>query len=81
MISRDYQWGHIMTQTRFDWIAGVIFLIMAIVHVLRLIQGWDLTVDGTAIPFWVNWVGLIITGGMAFFAFLFGARRSPPPRI
>jgi hypothetical protein len=49
----------------FTTIAVVIFTLMAIVHLLRLFVGWEVTVVGFVIPVWWSAVGLIIAGGLA----------------
>ncbi len=49
----------------FTTIAIVIFSLVAVLHVLRLIFGWQAVIDGLVIPMWVSVVGLIIAGGLA----------------
>ena len=49
----------------FTTIAIVIFSLMAALHVLRLIFGWEAVIDGLVIPMWASVVGLIIAGGLA----------------
>lgn len=43
----------------------VILALVAIVHVLRLLLGWSVTIDGTDIPMWVSAVAFVITAGLA----------------
>jgi len=45
--------------------AVVIFGIVALMHVLRLLLGWDATIAGTEIPMWVSVAALVIAGGLA----------------
>jgi len=45
--------------------AVVIFAIVALMHVLRLLLGWDATIAGTEIPMWVSVAALVIAGGLA----------------
>ena len=42
---------------------------MAIMHLLRIIFGWEVQIDSFAIPFWVSWLALPITGALAYFGF------------
>jgi hypothetical protein len=49
----------------FTTIAIVIFSLVAVLHVLRLILGWQAVIDGLVIPMWASVVGLIIAGGLA----------------
>ena len=43
----------------------VILALVAIVHALRLVLGWSVTVNGSDIPMWVSIVALVITVGLA----------------
>jgi hypothetical protein len=43
-------------------IAGIIFFLVAILHLLRIITGAPVLVSGWLLPIWVNWMGLILTG-------------------
>ena len=49
----------------FTTIAIVIFSLVAVLHVLRLIFGWEAAINGLVIPMWASLVGLIIAGGLA----------------
>jgi len=49
----------------FTTIAIVIFSLVAVLHMLRLIFGWQAVIDGLVIPMWASVVGLIIAGGLA----------------
>jgi uncharacterized membrane protein len=43
----------------------VILALVAIVHVLRLLLGWSVTINGTDILMWVSAVAFVITAGLA----------------
>jgi hypothetical protein len=45
-------------------IAGILFALVALVHLWRIVAGWDIVIDGTAVPMWVSWVGLVIPGAL-----------------
>ena len=45
--------------------AVVIFAIVALMHMLRLLLGWNATIAGTEIPMWVSVAALVIVGGLA----------------
>ena len=49
----------------FTTIAIVIFSLVAVLHVLRLIFGWEAVINGLVVPMWVSVVGTIIAGGLA----------------
>ena len=50
-----------MNQKTFSLVASVVFLLIALVHVLRLALGWHAVVNTWAVPMWVSWVALVIT--------------------
>jgi hypothetical protein len=49
----------------FTAIAIVIFSLVAVLHVLRLIFGWEVVINGLVMPMWASVVGLIVAGGLA----------------
>jgi hypothetical protein len=57
-----------MTEKTFAAIAAVIFAVVALVHLLRLVMGWSIVIDSWTVPMWLSWVGLVVAGGLAYFA-------------
>jgi len=49
----------------FTTIAVGVFALVALLHVLRLAFGWEVTIQGSVIPMWVSVLGVIIAGGLA----------------
>jgi hypothetical protein len=49
----------------FTTIAAVIFALVALVHMLRVFSGWEVTVSGMAVPMWASVAGLVIAAGLA----------------
>ena len=45
--------------------AVVIFAIVALMHLLRLVLGWNATIASTEMPMWVSVAALVIAGGLA----------------
>jgi len=50
----------------FTTVAVVVFTLVAVVHLLRILLGWEVTIQGAVVPMWVSYLGLIIAGGLAF---------------
>jgi hypothetical protein len=46
-------------------ISALIFALVAIIHVIRIAQGWHVQVGSSDIPMSVSWVGLVVTGALA----------------
>jgi hypothetical protein len=49
----------------FTTAAAVLLGIVALAHVYRLIQPFEVTVDGQPVPQWVSVVGVILAGGIS----------------
>lgn len=49
----------------FTLIAIAVFVLIAIMHVLRLLLGWEVILAGLAVPMWVSVLGLAVTAGLA----------------
>lgn len=50
----------------FATIAVAIFTIVALVHLLRILMGWEVVIAGTVMPMWASYLGLLLAGGLAF---------------
>ena len=55
-----------MSQKNFCLVAGLVFLLVAVMHALRFALGWHVTFGGWTVPMWVSWVALVITGFLAY---------------
>ena len=49
----------------FTTIAVVVFTLVASMHVLRILMGWEVRIGGAVIPMWASYVGLVIAGCLA----------------
>jgi len=49
--------------------AGVVFSLVAVLHALRLLLGWDAVIGGWPVPMWFSWLALALAGYLAFTAF------------
>lgn len=58
-----------MTQKTFNTVAGSIFAVVAILHLLRLLLHWEAVVGGWAAPAWVSGVAIVLAGYLALSAF------------
>jgi hypothetical protein len=54
----------------FTNIATAIFALIALMHLIRLILGWEVTVNAVIIPMWVSVLGLIVAVGLAWMLWL-----------
>jgi hypothetical protein len=54
-----------MNKKTFCVVTGVIFAVVALVHLLRLYFGWPVQIGDWSVPMWVSWFGLIVTGALS----------------
>ena len=55
-----------MSQKTFTIIAGAVFGIVALFHVLRIFFGWPAVIGGWTAPMWLSWIGLVVAGGLSY---------------
>jgi hypothetical protein len=54
-----------MTQRTFSLVTAVLFFLIVLLHVVllhavRLLRGWQVTIEGAVVPIWISWIGLAI---------------------
>ena len=49
----------------FTLTAVIVFSLIAILQLIRFILGWEVSVNGVAIPVWLSGIVFIIAGGLA----------------
>jgi hypothetical protein len=52
-----------MDRKTFTLLAGVIFAIVALVHLLRIYMAWPVVIGDWTVPIWVSWIALVVAGG------------------
>jgi len=65
-----------MDQKTFFLTAGAIFLLIAILHVIRIIFAWDAVIGGWVVPKWASWVAIVVAIYLAYEGFRLG-KKSP----
>ena len=50
-------------------VSGVLFTVVALAHLLRIINGMSVQVDDYSVPMLVSWVGLVVPAALAAWAF------------
>jgi len=58
-----------MNLKNFTLLAGVIFAIVALAHLLRVFMGWPIVIDNWTVPMWLSWIALVFAGGLSYFGF------------
>lgn len=57
-----------MTNKNYLSVTGIIFLIIAVLHALRIAYGWHAEIGGWTVPMWLSWVALVVSGYLAWSA-------------
>ena len=50
-------------------ITAIIFSIIFVLHVMRILLGWEAQIGGWMIPLWFSWIGILVSGYLAFAGF------------
>jgi hypothetical protein len=58
-----------VNQKTYNGIAAALFLIIALLHLLRIVFGWPAEIGRVGIPMWASWLALVVTGGLAYVGF------------
>ena len=64
-----------MDQKTFTLIAGAIFAVVALLHLLRVYMAWPVTIGGWTVPMWVSWIAFVVAGGLSYFGLRHLAQR------
>lgn len=54
-------------------LAAAVFAIVATLHLVRAIMGWEVAIGALAIPMWASWLATLVAGALAWLGF--GAAR------
>lgn len=55
-----------MTSQNFSRIAGGLFLVIALLHLLRLVLKWQAEIGGWNVPMWLSVAALIVAGYLGY---------------
>jgi hypothetical protein len=49
----------------FTLVAVVVFALVSLLQLLRLLLGWEVTINGTVIPLWASGVACVVAASLA----------------
>ncbi|OGI59500.1 hypothetical protein A2814_03125 [Candidatus Nomurabacteria bacterium RIFCSPHIGHO2_01_FULL_38_19] len=58
-----------MIKNNFVFVVSAVFLIIGVIHVLRVFGGWEVQIENSVIPMWVSWVAVIVAFYLSFQGF------------
>jgi uncharacterized membrane protein YhaH (DUF805 family) len=48
---------------------AIVFSVIGLIHLLRIILGWEAVIGGWTVPLWLSWLALIVSAAFAHFGF------------
>jgi uncharacterized protein YacL len=64
-----------MTRKSYFLVTAIVFSVVGLLHLLRILLGWEAVLGGLSIPMWVSWVAMILTAVLAYYGFTHGWRE------
>ena len=64
-----------MTTRTYLLVSGAVFGLIAVIHVLRLVNQWSAQIAGQPAPMWLSLVALGISAGLCIWSFLLATRK------
>jgi len=64
-----------MDAKTFSLLAGVIFAVVALFHLVRIFMEWTVIIGDWSIPMWASWIALVVAGGLALLGLRLSERR------
>jgi len=63
-----------MSKQTYYYIVSGVFLLVAAMHLVRVLNGWEAIIAGAVIPMWVSWAAVGLAGYLAVRGFQFGKK-------
>jgi hypothetical protein len=64
-----------MDAKAFSMVAGIIFAVVALFHLVRIFAEWTVIIGDWSVPKSESWVALIVAGGLALLGLRLGQRE------
>lgn len=58
-----------LNQKTYLQVTGLLLTVGAIVHLLRVVLGWEASIAGWMIPGWLSWIAVAVAGYLAYCAY------------
>ena len=63
-----------MTHRNFFTVTGGIFSLITLLHLARIIYGWQAEIGGWQVSLWVSWIAVVVAGYLAYASLKFSKR-------
>jgi uncharacterized protein YacL len=58
-----------MDRRSYFLVTAIVFSLIGLLHLLRIVLGWEAILGGWSIPMWLSWVAMIMTAVLAYYGF------------
>ena len=58
-----------MQQKSYLFLVSLLFLVISLIHLMRIAYGWEAVIGGVSIPLWPSYVAVAISGYLASIGF------------
>ena len=55
-----------MNRRSYCVVTGIIFIVIALLHLLRIIYHWRVVIGLWSAPDWISWVALVVAGYLGY---------------
>lgn len=63
-----------MNRRGYFFVTAMVFAVVGLLHLLRIILGWEAIIGGWTVPMWLSWVAMVVTGVLAYYGRTYGGR-------
>ena len=57
-------------------VSALIFTVVALMHLMRLAEGWPVMMGSLSVPFWISSIAFLVSGGVAIWGFSLLSRKT-----
>lgn len=58
-----------LNQKTYLQVSGLIFTVIAVLHLLRVVLGWEASIAGWMVPGWLSLIAVVVAGYLAYSAY------------
>ena len=63
-----------MSKQTYFYAVTAVFIIVGVLHLVRALYGWDLTIGGANVPIWTSWIVVFLAAVLGYNGFRFGRK-------
>ena len=55
-----------MNTKHYHLLVGLLFCLIAVLHLFRLLLGWEAVIGGWVVPMWLSWIAVVLPGYLGY---------------